>query len=267
MQIVGNVLSLNGVTNEEEFAVTELLRDVERADRGDQNHRDAGNDAWHAEREYDAAEHGNAAASEIAGGLEKPYVQFGKNGVDRQNHVRKVIVHHAENDGGLRADYVYRSEADLREEAVNDTRVLEKRHPRVRADEEVHPHGDHDERYHRLLRSFLGARHNVRDRIAENETDCRGNNGKLQRAHEDKDIGANLFTRAVFAYDVAFGGEKTRDVVCRECKVIVCKRVKRDKDQRNYDEQKRPHGIRRERRTVGGGRLCPGEASSTRTCG
>ena len=56
VQVVCNVLPLDSVADEEELAVAELLGNVEGADRRDEHHGDAGDDARQAQRPDDAAQ-------------------------------------------------------------------------------------------------------------------------------------------------------------------------------------------------------------------
>ena len=152
VQVVGHVLPLNGVADEIELAVAELLRDVEGADRRDQDHRDPRDHPGQAQREDHPPQDVEAVASEVLGRLHQLHVHLRHHRVDRQDHVREVVVHHADHHRGLRPDDVHRPQADLRQQAVEDTRVLQDRHPRVRPDQKVHPHRDHDERDEDLLR-------------------------------------------------------------------------------------------------------------------
>ena len=147
-------------------------------------------------------------------------------------------------------DDVDRRDADRRQKPVDDARVLQNGHPRVGADQEVHPHRNHDERHHCLLHLRLRARHDVRDRIARKKADQRRDHGELQRTKEDQKIGMNFRRRAVVADEIARGGEKAGDVLGGEVELIVRERVVRHEDKRHNHEQQRPDRIRREHGAV-----------------
>ena len=156
------------------------LGNVEGAYRRDQHHRDAGEHARQAQRPDDAAQHARAVAAEVARGFDELHVHLRHDRIYRDYHIRKIVIHHADNNGGFGADDVHRAEAERGEETVKDAGVLKDRHPCVGTDKEVHPHGDHDERDHYLLRPCLGTRHYIGDGVAHQEAYKRRDNGKLQ---------------------------------------------------------------------------------------
>ena len=66
--------------------------------------------------------------------LDQARVHLGHDRVDRQDHIREVVVHHADDDGALGADDVRLAEVQRGKEHVEQARVLQDGHPRVGAD-------------------------------------------------------------------------------------------------------------------------------------
>ena len=250
VQVIGHVLPLDRVADKEELAVAEFLRDIKGADRRDEHHRDAGHDARQAQREDDPPQHAETVAAEVARGLDQARVHLGHDRVDWQDHIREVVVHHADDDGALGADDVRLAEVQRGKEHVEQARVLQDGHPRIGADEEVHPHRDHDERDDRLLRARGGAGDDIRDGVAHEQADGRGDDGQLHRAPEDEQVRVHLARSAAVVGDRAHGGEKLRQVFGREPEALVRERIVGHEHERHGHEDDRPHGIRCERQTM-----------------
>ena len=51
-------------------------------------------------------------AAEVQRGLDQAVVDLHDDGVERQDHIRQVVVHHAEDDSAVRADERQRADAD-----------------------------------------------------------------------------------------------------------------------------------------------------------
>ena len=67
---------------------------------GDKYHRDARNDARHAQRQLYLAEHLEGIGPQILRRLNELRLHFGEDGVDGQDHKRQEIVYQADDDGG-----------------------------------------------------------------------------------------------------------------------------------------------------------------------
>ena len=80
VQVVGHILPLNGVADQVELAVAQLLGDIEGADGGDEHHDDAGDHARQAQRPDHPAQHARAVAAQIPGGLNELHVHLGHDG-------------------------------------------------------------------------------------------------------------------------------------------------------------------------------------------
>ena len=135
------------------------------------------------------------------------------------------------------------AKAERGEKAVYDAGVLKNGHPCVGADEEVHPHGDHYERDYYLLRPGICASDYVRHRVAQQQAYSGGYHGQLQRAAEDDEIGVHLAGRRAVVNGRG-GGEEAGDVIKGEVEIRVRERIVRHEDERDDDEQHRPHRIR-----------------------
>lgn len=133
--------------------------------------------------------------------------------------------------------------------ALEQARVLQDGHPRVGADEEVHPHRDHDERDDRLLRGAGGAAMYMRG-VAHEQADGRGDDSQLHRAPEDEQVGVYLARGAAVVGDRAHGGEEFRQVFGREPEALIRERIVGHEYERHGHKDDRPHGIRCERQTL-----------------
>ena len=192
MQVIGDVLPFYRIAYEVELAVAEFLGYIEGGDGWDEHHRDAGEHAGQTERPDNAAQHTGAVAAEITRGLDKPYIHLCHDRVYREYHIREIVVHHADHDGSLGADYMYAAKAEGRQDAVEYAGVLQYGHPRIGADQKVHPHWDHDKRDEYLLCPCLGAGNDICHRIAHQQAYDRGYDRKLQRTQEDDEICMDL---------------------------------------------------------------------------
>ena len=135
-------------------------------------------------------------------------------------------------------------------ERVEQARVLQDGHPRVGADEEVHPHRDHDERDDRLLRARGGAGDDICDGVAHEQADGRGDDSQLHRAPEDEQVGVYLARGAAVVGDRAHSGEEFCQVFGREPEALIRKRIVGHEYERHGHKDDRPHGIRCERQTL-----------------
>ena len=241
MQIVRHILPFDRIADQEELSVAQFLGDVESAHGRDQDHRDAAQDTGEREREDHPPEDADAVAAEISGRFKQLDVHLRHDGVDRKDHIRQIVVHHADNDGAFRADDMHAAESQGGQQAVQDARILEDGHPRVRAYQEIHPHGDHDEDHHDLLPAFGRTRHDVSQRISEDQADHGADDRELQAPPEDEKIRMDFLP-----VHRAGGGEESGDIVEGKGESVVRERVIRDEDKRNDDEQGRPERVRRQ---------------------
>ena len=251
MQVVGHVLPLDDVADEHDLAIAQLLGDVEGAHRGDQHHGDAGDHPGQAQGPDHPPQHPKTVAPQVPGGLDEALVHLGHDGVEGENHVGDVVVDHADDDGGLRADDVDVGQVEQGEEVVEDARVLQNGHPGVGADEEVHPHRNHDDGEEHLLGAGLGPGHDVGQGIGQHQADGGGDDGQFQGPPEDEQIRPYLLGGAILLDDVGGGHEEPLDVLQGEGKVVVGKRVVGHKDQGDQDEEHRPHRVRGQGEVVG----------------
>ena len=137
------------------------------------------------------------------------------------------------------------------EDVVENALVLQDGHPGVSPDEEVHPHGDHDDGHKRLLDLGLGAGHDIGQGIGQHQADQRGDDRQLQRTPEDEQVGADLGGGSVVLHDAGRGGEEALDIFQGELKIHVRKGIVGDKDQGDQDEQDGPDAVRPQRQVIG----------------
>ena len=105
--------------------------------------------------------------------------------------------------------------------------VFQNGHPRIGAQEEVHPHGQHDEQHGYLPRSRSRLRQKIGKRIGNEQADARGHRRQIQgvAAHLQKyvDIG---------------------EVLRGELAVVIGEGVHHDEQQRHHYEHGHPDDIR-----------------------
>ncbi len=150
----------------------------------------------------------------------------------------------------LSADDVHGAQVQGAQEGVQDAGVLQDGHPGVGADQEVHPHGDHDQGDEDLLGAGRGAGEDEGDGIAHQEAEDGGDHRQLQRAPEDEQVGVGDD-----AVRLARRGEEAGDVRGGEGEVVVGEGVVGDEAQGHDDEEQRPQA-------VGGQGQAPGQAQS-----
>ena len=80
----------------------------------------------------------------------------------------------------------------MREKAVDETVLLEDGHPRVGAQQKVHPHGQHDEHDHRALARAAVPGDDEGERIGDDQADHRGEEGQPHRADKHRRVFAHL---------------------------------------------------------------------------
>ena len=128
-------------------------------------------------------------------------------------------------------------------ETVQDTGVLQNGHPGVGADQEVHPHGNHNQRYHGLLSALFGTGHDIGHGISQQQADNGGNHCQLDRPHEDQKIGSDLHGGAVLLYNIAGCGKEAGDILGGKRELVVRKGVIGNEGQRHHHKQGRPKGV------------------------
>ena len=246
MQVVGHILPLDGVTDEEELAVAQLLGNIEGADGGDEHHADAGEHPRQAQRPHHPAQDLQIAAAQILGRLQQAVVHFGHHRINGHDHIGEIVIDHAHHHGGLGADDVHRPQTHQVQQSVEDAGILQNGHPGIGADEEVHPHGDHDQGDHGLLGAGGGPGDDIGHGIAHQQADDGGDDCQLQRPPEDQQIGVDLLALAGLVGHAGGGGKELDHIVQGEAELVVGKSVIGDERQRHQNEQRGPHGIGRQ---------------------
>ena len=138
---------------------------------------------------------------------------------------------------------MHRAQTHQPQQPVENAGVLQNGHPGVGADQKVHPHGDHDQRYQDFLGAAAGAGHDVGHGVAHQQADKGGDHCQLQRADEDQQVGVHLPGDLPLCHRGG-GGEEAGDVVKGKVEVGIGKSVVGHKAQRHHDKQRRPHGVR-----------------------
>ena len=116
---------------------------------------------------------------------------------------------------------------DFLEKLVEKAVVFQNRHPRVSPQQEIHPHGKHNQSQRDALKAGTLSRHKIRGGIANQQTDKRRNRRQTERAH--KYGGVNAHIRKVFERGGGIGR---------------CEGVDRHNDKRNHDKRRKPYGVR-----------------------
>ena len=171
-------LHLNEVAQQQALAAAQQTGDDKGGHRGNEHHGHAGEHAGQGEGEGHPAKDREGVGAQILGGLDHLGVDFLQNGEDGQNHERQEVVDHAQHDGPLGVDHLEGADTKQAQKAVDQPPLLQQEHPGVGAQQEVHPHGQHDEHHghpaHR--RTLLGQP--VGQGIADEQTDEGGDDGQ-----------------------------------------------------------------------------------------
>ena len=171
---------MNWLRRAEQLGVDEV------AGRRDEREQRARHDARHRQRQRHAQEHVAAPAVEVVARLQHALVDPLQARVERQDHERQVVVGDARHHGhrGVEQAAVLRDEPDRLERVHHEARVRQDRLPRQRADqvrdEERHDH----EQQQRVPVAAAAERDHVRERVADQEREQRGQAGVLERADE-----------------------------------------------------------------------------------
>ena len=105
------------------------IADDKVIERERESHYHAGDDAGHYRGQYDLEERLSGSAAEILRRLYHAVVKLRHDRVNRHYHIRQEIIDHAEYDGARGVYHMYRVNAELCEERIDDTCILQKRHP------------------------------------------------------------------------------------------------------------------------------------------
>ena len=84
------------------------------------------------------------------------------------------------------------NDAHRLEELIEQAGILQNGHPGVGAQQEVHPHGEHDEDHGDPLKAGALLGHDVGQRIPDEQADEGGDQGQLEGADEHHPVGAHL---------------------------------------------------------------------------
>ena len=156
----------------------------------DEHHGDSGDDARHGQGEDDPGKYMPAAAPQILCRLNEQGVDLHDDGVKGQDHIGQVVVHHAQNHCACGADEGQGADAEQPQELVDDAGIPQQAHPGQGPQEEAHTHGQHDQQVQKPLHPRPLPGDEIGDRIADDQTDERRNQGVPHRAQEDPGKGA-----------------------------------------------------------------------------
>ena len=84
----------------------------------------------HGQRQDDLGKYLRRAAAEIKRGLDQPVVDLHDDRVERQDHVRQIVIDHAEDDSAVRSDERQRADADALQKRIDDAGILQHARPR-----------------------------------------------------------------------------------------------------------------------------------------
>ena len=116
--------------------------------------------------------------------------------------------------------------AQLLEKLVQKAVVFQNGHPAIGAQQEVHPHGQHDQHHGHPLEGRLFTAHPVADGIAHEQADNGGDDGQLERADEHLAVAAHLYK---VAQGKAAGG--------------ILESVNHHDDDGSHHENRHPHHV------------------------
>ena len=112
------------------------------------------------------------------------------------------------------------------EQLVQQAVVLQDGHPGVGPQQEVHPHGQHDQYHGRAAEALALPAEKVRHRIAQQQADSRGNQRQLEGTAEHSSVTAHL-----------------DKVVQREAALAAGKGIHHHNDNGGYYKNSHPHHI------------------------
>ena len=171
----------------------------------------------------------HTVAAKVSCRLNVRAVDLGHSRVYRHYHIGQVIVYHTEYNGTRGVYHLDRVKSEVTENRVYNSRILEYRHPGISADEQIHPHGEHDEHYQHPLCAYLHLRNEVRKRISYEKADKGGYDGKADRTNE------HLYVVRV---------EHLSEVYHRKRPGLVCEGIVSHKQKRSYYKQHSPYDVR-----------------------
>ena len=155
-----------------------------------------------------------------------------------RDHEGQVVIHHAQHHGPLGIDHpekadvrsedvvVQGNQPDLPEQLIQKTVVFQNCHPGIGPQQEVYPHGQHNEHHGQPLEPGALLAHFVGHGVADKHADGGGNEGQLEGAGEHHGVGAH------------FG-----EVIQRKAADRGGKRVNDHHDDRGHHEQRHPDHI------------------------
>ena len=140
-------------------AAAHELADGKHADGRDEDEEDAGDDAGLGEGKDDFLERPHGPCAEIEGGFDEGVVEFFHGAIDGQDKEGQVAIDEAEDHGAGGVEHLegFLDEMGVLEEAVEQAIGAEDGDPRVGADEEARPEGDHDEGEEEVAPALGGA--------------------------------------------------------------------------------------------------------------
>ena len=145
-------------------------------------------------------------------------IQLDDDGIDGQDHEGQIVIHHAQHHSPLGIHHgeilqvgaedviIEADEADLLEQLVQKAVVFQNGHPRIGPQQEVHPHGQHNEHHGQPLEPGALLAHEIGHRVADQQTDHRGDDGQLEGPEEHLRIAPHL--HEVIQRKAAVGGGK-----------------------------------------------------------
>ena len=142
---VAQELHLNEVAQQQTLAAAQQARDDEGGHRRDEHHGDTGENARQRQWKDHPAEYLGVAGPQVLGCLDDPVVDLLDDGENGQDHKGQEVIHHAQHHRSGGVDDVQLGQADGAEQRVEKAVAFQQKHPGIGPQQEVHPHGQHDQ--------------------------------------------------------------------------------------------------------------------------
>ena len=203
------------------LAAPQQMGDGEGGHRRDEHHGDAREDPRQGQGQGHTAEHRDRIGPQVPGGLDQPVVQLDDDRVDGQDHEGQEVVHHAQHHRALGVDHFEIldlrakeavdevEQADSVKKTVEQAGVLQDGHPGVGAQQEIHPHGQHDEHHGHPLEAGSLPGQETGNGVAHQQADHGGDEGQLEGPGEDHRVVPDA--GEVVQGEAASGGRKGID--------------------------------------------------------
>ena len=190
-------------------------------------HGDAGADAGHAHGDEHPEKGLGGGGSQILCRFHQALIDLGHTGVEGQDHVGHIVIHHAQHHRAGGVQHGIGAQTKKAQHRVHRAVDAQQAHPGIGTEQEVHPHGQHDQHQHDMLLVHPQAGQEIAHRKCNDQADHGSHKGQQQTAGKHGTVAAD-------AGQVGNG----------EIAAAIGQGIIDHDDQRNHREQHHPDKIR-----------------------